>query len=101
LSQQVHVEDGVLRYISSIIQETRNYPDIYLGGSPRASVALLRTSQAYAAIQGRDFVTPEDIKSMAAPILRHRIILTPEKEMEGTPADQVIEEVIDKVEVPR
>lgn len=101
LVQQVQIEEGVLRYIGTIIHETRNYPDIYLGGSPRASVALLRTSQAYAALQGRDFVTPEDIKSMAIPVLRHRIILTPEKEMEGTPTDQVIEEVINKVEVPR
>jgi MoxR-like ATPase len=101
LVQQVHIEESVLRYIAAIINETRNYPDIYLGGSPRASVALLRTTQAYAAIQGRDFVTPEDIKSMAVPILRHRVILTPEKEMEGTISDQVIEEVIDKVEVPR
>ena len=101
LVRQIHVEDGVLRYIGAIINESRNYPDIYLGGSPRASVSLLRTTQAYAAIQGRDFVTPEDIKSMAVPVLRHRIILTPEKEMEGTSSDQVIDEVIDKVEVPR
>jgi MoxR-like ATPase len=101
LVSQVHVEESVLRYIATLVNETRSFPDIYLGGSPRASVAILRSSQAYAALQGRDFVTPEDIKSMAIPVLRHRIILTPEKEMEGVSTDQVIEEVINKVEVPR
>lgn len=98
---QIHVEKNMLEYIAAIINETRNNPDIYLGASPRASLAILRTSKSYAAIQGRDFITPEDIKSMAIPVLRHRIILTPEKEMEGFNADEVITQAVDKIEVPR
>ena len=98
---QIHVEKELLEYISGIVNETRNMPDIYLGASPRASIAILRTSKAYAAIQGRDFVTPDDIKAMALPVMRHRIILSPEKEMEGFSADEVIKLAIDRIDVPR
>ena len=71
------------------------------GASPRASIALLNGSKAYAAVNGRDFVTPEDIKFIALPVLRHRVMLTPDKEMEGVSTDEVISQIIDKVEVPR
>lgn len=99
--QQLYVEDHLLRYIAQIIQETRNSPALFLGASPRASIALLNGSKAYAAVNGRDFVTPEDIKFIALPVLRHRVMLTPDKEMEGITTDEVVNQVIDKVEVPR
>lgn len=99
--QQVHVEENLMKYIAEIIHETRNNPSLFLGASPRASVALLNSSKAFAAINGRDFVTPEDVKFVASPVLRHRIMLTPDKEMEGITADDVIKQIVDKVEVPR
>ncbi len=99
--QQIHIEDNLLHYIASIIQETRNNPFLFLGASPRASIAILNSAKAYAAIHGRDFVTPEDIKDMAAPVLRHRIMLTPDKEMEGITTDDVVKQIVDKIEVPR
>ena len=98
---QVHVEPELMKYIAEIVHSTRNSSSISVGASPRASVFLMKASQAWAAIQGRDFVTPEDVKSIVSPVLRHRIILTPEKEMEGISADQVIAITIEKVEVPR
>lgn len=98
---KVHVEPELLKYIAEIVQSTRNSSAISVGASPRASVFLLKASQAWAAIHGRDFVTPEDVKAIVGPVLRHRIILTPEKEMEGISADQVINITIEKVEVPR
>ena len=100
-AQQVHVEDNLMKYIAQIIQETRNNPMLFLGASPRASIAILVSAKAYAMIHGRDFVSPEDIKFVALPVLRHRIILSPEKEMEGISADEVVKQIIDKVEVPR
>jgi len=98
---EIHVEQNLLKYIAQIINETRNSADLYLGASPRASIAILQTAKAYAAIQGRDFVTPEDIKSMAKPVIRHRVIITPEKEMEGLGSDEITQQIIDKIEVPR
>lgn len=98
---KVHVEPELLKYIAEIVQSTRNSSAISVGASPRASVFLLKASQAWAALHGRDFVTPEDVKAVVGPVLRHRIILTPEKEMEGISADQVISITIEKVEVPR
>ncbi len=95
------VEEKVLKYIAELIIKTRNHPHLYLGGSPRASIAVLIASKAYAAINGRDFVIPEDIKKVIYPVLRHRIILTPEREMEGLTADKVIEIIVQSVEVPR
>lgn len=99
--QQVHVEENLIKYMAEIVHETRNNPSLFLGASPRASVALLNSSKAFAAINGRDFVTPEDVKFVASPVLRHRIILTPDKEMEGITTDDVIKQIVDKVEVPR
>jgi MoxR-like ATPase len=100
-AQQVHVEDNLVKYIAQIIQETRNNAMLFLGASPRASIAILVSAKAYAMIQGRDFVNPEDIKFVALPVLRHRIILSPEKEMEGISPDEVVKQIIDKIEVPR
>jgi MoxR-like ATPase len=99
--QQIHVENNLLSYVGQLIHETRNSPSLFLGASPRASIAVLNGSKAYAAVNGRDFVTPEDIKLIALPVLRHRVILTPDKEMEGVTPDDVVKQIIDKVEVPR
>jgi MoxR-like ATPase len=99
--QHIHIEQNLLKYIAQIIHETRNNPSLFLGASPRASVAILNSSKAFAALQGRDFVTPEDIKFVALPVLRHRVILTPDKEMEGITSDEVVRQIIDKIEVPR
>jgi MoxR-like ATPase len=85
----------------NIIRQTRSHPALFLGASPRAAVALLNSSKAFAALQGRDFVTPDDVKTLALPVLRHRVILTPEKEMEGSSPDQVLRQIVDSVEVPR
>lgn len=98
---QVHVEQEVLKYIAEIVAATRKHVSLILGASPRASVSILVASKAFAAMNGRDFVTPEDIKFIAVPVMRHRVILTPESEMEGISSDEVIKEIIDKVEVPR
>ncbi len=99
--QQLHIENNLLHYIAQLIYETRNSPALFLGASPRASIAILNSSKAYAALHGRDFVTPEDIKTVAVPVLRHRVVLTPDKEMEGVTADEVVKQIIDTVEVPR
>ena len=99
--QSVMVEKKLVGFIAAIVHETRNNAALYLGASPRASLAILRASKANAAIKGRDFVTPEDIIEMATPVLRHRIILTPEKEMEGTTADDLIENIVKSIEIPR
>ncbi len=104
LRQQVralHVEAKLLEFTARIIYETRNHKSLYLGGSPRATLALINASKALAAIKGRDFVTPEDIIYVAAPVLRHRIMLTPDKEMEGVNPDDVVAQIIQKIEVPR
>lgn len=99
--RQVHVEDKLLEYIAALVTQTRNSKSIYLGASPRASVAILNTSKALAAIRGRDFITPEDVQEVCPHVMRHRIILTPEKEMEGITTDDIIKTLIQKVEVPR
>ena len=99
--QQVHVEDPLLQYIAEIVNKTRNHPSLYLGASPRASINILKSSKAYAAIQGRDFVIPEDIKAVLVPVLIHRIYLTPEKEMEGILETQVISDIVNSVSIPR
>lgn len=100
-TQQVHCEQNLLKYIAEMVQSTRNNPMLFLGASPRASIAILSSAKAYAVISGRDFVSPEDIKTVTYPVLRHRIMLSPEKEMEGISPDEVIKQIIDKVEVPR
>ena len=99
--QQVIIEPKLIEYIARIVNETRNNSALYLGASTRASLALLRTSKAFAATRGRDFVIPDDIKEMALPVLRHRIMLTPEKEMEGITSDMLIENILKTVEIPR
>lgn len=97
----IHVEPELMKYITEIIQSTRNSSSVSIGASPRASVFVMRASQARAAMKGRDFITPEDVKEVINPVLRHRITLTPEREMEGMKPDQVIQMILEKVEVPR
>jgi MoxR-like ATPase len=97
----LHVEPKLLEFTARIIHETRNNKSLYLGGSPRASIAIINAAKAVAAINGRDFITPDDIILVAKPVLRHRIMLTPDKEMEGVTPDEVITQIIQKIEVPR
>jgi MoxR-like ATPase len=97
----VRVTDAVMDYIQRIVDESRRSPDLSLGGSPRAAIALLNTSKTLAALQGRDYVVPDDIKVLAAPVMRHRIILKPEAEIEGLNADRALERILARVEVPR
>jgi MoxR-like ATPase len=97
----IHVEPELMKYIAEIIQNTRNSSSVSIGASPRASVFVMKAAQARAAMKGRDFVTPEDVKEIINPVLRHRITLTPEREMEGINPDQVIQMILEKVEVPR
>lgn len=99
--QDITVEEKVIKYIAEIVSKTRNHPHLYLGASPRASIAILNSAKAFAAINGRDFVIPEDIKKALVPVLNHRIILTPEREMEGMITDNVIEMIVQSIEVPR
>jgi MoxR-like ATPase len=99
--QRVHCEPNLMKYIAEIVQSTRKNPMLFLGASPRASIALLASAKAYAVINGRDFINPEDIKFVAHPVLRHRVVLSPEKEMEGISTDEVVKQIIDKIEVPR
>ena len=99
--QSVYVEESLLRYIATIIQQPRTSKAVYLGASPRAAVAMLNASKASALLNGRDFVTPEDIKFVTPSILQHRLILTAEAEMEGYTALKVAQKLIDKVEVPK
>lgn len=100
-TSEVRVEEKLLQYIATIVVKTRSHASIYAGASPRASLAIFRASQAFAAMDGRDFVIPEDIKRAALPAMRHRIILNPEKEMEGVSADLVLEGIIQSIEIPR
>jgi MoxR-like ATPase len=104
LRQQVralHVEDKLIEFTAKVIHETRNNKSLQLGGSPRASLAIINAAKAMAAINGRDFVTPDDIIYVVPPVLRHRIMLTPDREMEGITPDVVIAQMIQKIEVPR
>lgn len=97
----VIVEEKIISYIANIISNTRNHPHLYLGASPRASIATLTSSKAFAAIAGRDFVIPEDVKKALVPVLNHRVILTPEREMEGMTTENVINMIMESVEIPR
>ena len=99
--EQVFIENSLLRYIASVVQQTRNSKSVYLGASPRASVALLQSSKTMALLQGREFVTPEDIKTVAPFVLQHRLLLTAEAEMEGHTPLKVVQRLIEKVEVPK
>ena len=97
----LHVEPKILEFVAKIIHETRNNKSLYLGGSPRASLAIVNAAKALAAIKGRDFVTPDDIVWVATAVLRHRIMLTPDKEMEGVTPDEIVKQIIQKIEIPR
>ena len=95
------IEEKLLLFIAKLIHQTRNHKSIYLGASPRASISIMNASKAMAAMQGRDFVTPEDILAIIPAVLRHRIILSPDKEMEGITEDDVIKQIIQGMDVPR
>lgn len=99
--KEILIEEKLLQFIAKLINQTRNHKSIYLGASPRASLAIMNASKAIAAMQGRDFVTPEDIREVAIPVLRHRIILAPDKEMEGVTEPEVIKQIIQGMDVPR
>jgi len=99
--RSIHIEEKIAAYIANIVNQTRNSGDLYLGASPRASIAIMIGSKAMAAIRGRDFVIPDDVKEISYPALRHRIILAPEKEMEGKTTDEMIQQILNRVEVPR
>src|SRR5690554_515635 len=99
--KQIIIESNLLKYIAAIVDNTRNNANLYLGASPRASLAIMNASKALAAMNGRDFVTPDDIKKIAPSVLRHRIILTPEREMEGITADKVVQQIMETIEIPR
>ena len=101
LVRNVVVETQLLEYIAKIIVNTRENQFLYLGASPRASLALLTASKAFAAVRGRDFVTPEDIKESSYAVLRHRIMVSPEREMEGLTADEIIRQILEVIEIPR
>lgn len=101
LVQDIHIEQNLIQFIAKIVTNTRENPFLYLGASPRASLSILQASKAFAAMQGRDFVTPEDIKRIAVPVLQHRVIVTPEREMEGISARQIIKQMLDSIEIPR
>lgn len=101
LVKEVHIEPKLMTYIVKIVQKTRNHYDIFLGASPRATINIMLASQAMAALSGRDFITPEDVQKVVEPVLKHRIILTPEKEMEGIGPEEIIKLVVKSIEIPR
>ncbi len=100
-TQEVLIEEKILNYVAEIVVKSRTHPHLYLGGSPRASLAIMNASKAFAAIAGRDFVIPEDVKRAVIPVMRHRLILAPEREMEGMTTEQVIDMIVQSVEIPR
>ena len=99
--EHIHISKEIIQYIAQVVSLTRDSSEIFLGASPRASLALLKMSKAMAALKGRTFVTPDDVKYVAKSVLNHRIILTPEKEIEGTGVLEVIDDLLNQVEVPR
>jgi MoxR-like ATPase len=101
LVRNVRIDENLVRYIAELTSRTRNNPALFLGASPRASIAVMRAAKSIAAMRGRDFVTPEDIQHVLLPTIRHRILLTPEKEMEGVRPEEVLQGIADNVEVPR
>jgi len=101
LVKQIVVEQNLLEYIAKIVINTRENAFLYLGASPRASIAILNAAKGFAALRGRDFVTPEDIKEAAVPVLQHRVMVTPEREMEGLSSVEIIKQIIETVEIPR
>jgi MoxR-like ATPase len=101
LIEKIHIKDEIIEYIAKLVDNTRNNGDLTLGASPRASLAIMRASKAIAAMNGRDFVTPDDVKYVAYPVLNHRIMLTAEREMEGVEPEDIIKEIAEGIEVPR
>jgi MoxR-like ATPase len=101
LIKQIIVEQNLLEYIAKIVINTRENAFLYLGASPRASIAILNAAKGFADIRGRDFMTPEDIKEAAIPVLQHRVIVTPEREMEGITSIEIIKQILECVEIPR
>jgi MoxR-like ATPase len=99
--EEIIVEEQLIKYIAAISHKTRSHGKLFLGGSPRASLSMLRAAKAIAVIRGRDFVTPEDIRFVTIPVLNHRLILTPEAEMEGFTSEEIIKEIVESIEVPR
>jgi len=99
--KEIHIEPKLVQFIARIVFETRSDRSLYLGGSPRASIALMQTAKAIGVLRGRNFVIPEDIIEAVYPVLRHRVSLTPEREMEGGNADEVLKELIGRLEIPR
>ncbi|MBS1536168.1 MAG: MoxR family ATPase [Bacteroidetes bacterium] len=99
--REIRIDEKLLGYIANIVGQTRSHTGLFLGASPRASIGIMTASKAFAAMNGRDFITPEDIKDVAPHILRHRILLTPEKEMEGISPADIVRQIIEKIEVPR
>jgi MoxR-like ATPase len=99
--EQVYIKEELLKYIAAIVNNTRKNGDLHLGASPRASLAIMKCSKAFAALNGRDFVTPDDIKRVCIPILNHRVILSHEREMEGSTVEEIIQTILETVEVPR
>jgi MoxR-like ATPase len=98
---KVNIETKIMQYIAEIVHQTRLHPHLILGASPRASVAILQTSKAFGLLNGRDFVTPDDVKRSLKPVLNHRIVLSPEREMEGMTTEDVIDMIVKSIEVPR
>lgn len=101
LVKQILVEQNLIEYIAKIVLNTRENAFLYLGASPRASIAILNAAKGFAALRGRDFVTPDDIKDAAIPVLQHRVVVTPEREMEGITSTEIIKQIVDSVEIPR
>jgi len=101
LVASITLTDPLIAYIVDVIRATREHPSLYLGASTRAATMLSAASRAYAALQGRDFVIPDDIKFLALPLLRHRVVLSPGAEMEGLAADRVLGEILDHMQAPR
>lgn len=99
--REIHVDENIIKYIAQLVNTTRKSQSLFLGASPRASLAILNGAKANAAIMGRSFITPDDVKFIAPHVLRHRVMLTPEKEMEGITATEIIKELIAQVEIPR
>lgn len=99
--EKIYIKEDLRNYIAAVVHDTRNNGDLFLGASPRASLAILRSSKAIAAINGRDFVTPDDIRQVSLPVLNHRVILSHEREMEGTTVDEIVSGILHNIEVPR
>lgn len=101
LISSIYIKDDLLKYIAAVIQSTRNHRDLYLGASPRAGLAIMRASRVIAAMNGRSFVTPDDVRFVTFPVLNHRLIMNPESEMEGIELKTIVDEILKSIEVPR